>query len=197
MKIAIIASGFLPVIDGVTVSGYQRLQKLSDWGHQVLLFCPDYSMLPEIYPDWQDYTGEILPNVRVVSLPSDPFMGLDFERNIGRRAQQPLMQALAAFQPDIVHVDEPERIAVGLFKIPGIRYAQQAGIPCVSFFRTNFIEYAEDYFPWPGFAIAPSKPSLRCTCATSTTPTIKPMSPARLPKLKLSNLAFIIPNMPT
>jgi glycosyltransferase involved in cell wall biosynthesis len=30
-----------------------------------------------------------------------------------------------------------------------VDYAKQAGIPCVSFFRTNFLDYAEDYFPFP------------------------------------------------
>ena len=76
MKIAIIASGFLPLIDGVTVSGMQRLIKLSQWGHQVILFCPDYSGLETDYPNWQDYTGNILPGVRVVNLVSNCFVGL-------------------------------------------------------------------------------------------------------------------------
>jgi len=149
MKVAIITSGFLPVVDGVTVSGFHRLQKLSDWGHQVKLFCPDYSALASVYPNWQDYTGHILPNVEVIHLSSSAFMGLDFERNINWRARRPLKEALENFQPDIVHVDEPERLSVGLWQIPGIKYAQQANIPCVGFFRTNFIEYAEDYFNWP------------------------------------------------
>ena len=69
MKIAIITSGFLPVIDGVTVSGLSRLQRLSQWGHQVLLFCPDYSALEDVYPNWRDYTGQILPGVRIINLP--------------------------------------------------------------------------------------------------------------------------------
>lgn len=154
MKIAIIASGFLPVVDGVTVSGYHRLQKLSDWGHEVKLFCPDYSALASIYPNWQDFNGYILPNVEVINLPSHAFMGLDFERNISWRARRPLQKALETFQPDLVHVDEPERLSVGLWQIPGIQYAQQANIPCVGFFRTNFIEYAEDYFEWPAQALS-------------------------------------------
>jgi len=154
MKVAIITSGFLPVVDGVTVSGLHRLQKLSDWGHQVKLFCPDYSDLASVYPNWQDYSGHILPNVEVINLPSSTFMGLDFERNVHWRARKQLRQTLEAFQPDIVHVDEPERLSVGLWQVPGIRYAQRASIPCVGFFRTNFIEYAEDYFDWPPRAIA-------------------------------------------
>ncbi|HIK53044.1 MAG TPA: glycosyltransferase, partial [Oscillatoriales cyanobacterium M59_W2019_021] len=154
MKIAIITSGFLPVVDGVTVSGMYRLERLSRWGHQVLLFCPDYSSLESVYPNWRDYSGEILPNVRVVNLPSTPFMDLDFERNVGVKANPILRRELEAFQPDIIHVDEPERLFFGLFRIPGVKYARQHNIPCICFFRTNFLDYAEDYFPLPGWAIA-------------------------------------------
>jgi glycosyltransferase involved in cell wall biosynthesis len=38
---------------------------------------------------------------------------------------------------------------VGFRRKPGIAYARKAGIPCVGFYRTNFIEYIEDYFPLP------------------------------------------------
>jgi glycosyltransferase involved in cell wall biosynthesis len=154
MRIAIITSGFLPVIDGVTVSGMQRLQKLSQWGHEVLLFCPDYSALSKIYPNWKEFTGEILPGVRVVNLASTPFMDLDFERNVSIFSNGKLSRELEAFQPDIVHVDEAERLFFGFFRTPGIAYARKANIPCVSFFRTNFLEYVEDYIPLPTVAIA-------------------------------------------
>lgn len=154
MKIAIITSGFLPVIDGVTVSGFFRVQKLSQWGHRVLLLCPDYSALADVYPNWKDYTGNILPGVKVVNLPSTPFMDLDFERNVSFRAYQTVLEALEAFEPDIIHVDEPERLFVGFWRVPGVDYAKRKGIPCVSFFRTNFLEYAEDYLPFSSGIIA-------------------------------------------
>ncbi|MGF1481940.1 MAG: glycosyltransferase [Cyanophyceae cyanobacterium] len=153
MKVAIIASGFLPVVDGVTVSGFHRLQKLSEWGHQVLLFCPDYRALAGIYPHWKDYTGEILPGVRVVNLSSTPFF-VDFERNVSFWSYPTVVRELRSFEPDLVHVDEPERLFVGFWQVPGVKYAQQAGVPCVSFFRTNFLEYLEDFFPLPHRAIA-------------------------------------------
>ncbi len=153
MKIAIITSGFLPVIDGVTVSGLYRLQKLSDGGHEVLLFCPDYSSLEKIYPNWQDYTGNILPGVRVINLASTSFMDLDFERNVSFRSYQKLLQELEEFQPDIIHVDEPERLFVGFLRVPGVKFARSHKIPCVGFFRTNFLEYAEDYFSLPSFMV--------------------------------------------
>lgn len=148
MKIAIITSGFLPVIDGVTVSGFYRLQKLSKWGHQVLLFCPNYSSLAHIYPSWQKYTGEILPGVKVIPLASTPFF-VEFERNVAFYAYNKLIRELRHFQPDIIHVDEPERVYFGFWQLPGVKFARQHNIPCVAFFRTNFLEYLEDFFPLP------------------------------------------------
>ncbi len=149
MKIAIISSGFLPVIDGITCSLYNRLQKLSEYGHEVLLLCPDYSDLKTIYPNYQDYIGYISPKVRVVSLDSEAFMGFDFERNVSHKSYKILLEELEKFKPDIIHVDEPERLFLGLFRIPGLHFAKQNNIPCVSFFHTNFLEYGKDYFPLP------------------------------------------------
>ena len=149
IKIAIIASGFLPLIDGVTVSGLQRLNKLSQWGYEVILFCPDYSSLEADYPNWRDYTGDILPRVRVINLASSSFVGLEYEPNVTRKSYRTVLQELANFQPDIIHVDEPERIYVGFWRIAGLDYAKRADIPCVGFFRTNFLDYLEDYFPLP------------------------------------------------
>ncbi len=147
MKIAIIASGFLPVLDGVTVSGFYRVQKLSEWGHQVLLFCPDYSPLAHLYPNWQDYTGNILPGVEVVNLPSTPF--LDFERNVGFNTYKIVRRELHKFQPEIIHVDEPERLFFAFFALAGLDIAKQYNIPCVCTFRTNFLDYFEDFLPLP------------------------------------------------
>jgi glycosyltransferase involved in cell wall biosynthesis len=149
MKIAIISSGFLPAIDGVTVTLFNRLRYLSDRQHQVLLFCPDYSSLANTYPDWQKYAGNIMPGVEIINLPSTSFLGLDFERNVTQKSYQIIVRELAKFQPDIIHVDEPERLATGFLKIPGIDFAKRANIPCTSFFHTNFLDYGKDYFPVP------------------------------------------------
>lgn len=149
MKIAIISSGFFPVVDGVTVSLYHRLRSLSRHHHQVLLLCPNYQSLASIYPQWQKWRGEIFPGVQVVSLPSESFMGVEFERNVSRAAN-PLIQAeLTAFQPDIVHVDEPDRLFLGTLNAPGVAYAKRHNIPCVGFYHTNFVDYIEDFLPLP------------------------------------------------
>ncbi|MEN9517955.1 MAG: hypothetical protein RLZZ381_543 [Cyanobacteriota bacterium] len=149
MKIAIITSCFLPIIDGVTVSGLQRLKILSKWGHEVIFFCPDYSSLEADYPNWRDYTGNIFPGVKVINLASNSFVGLDYEPNVNRTSYQTVIEKLQEFQPDIIHVDEPERLYVGFWQRAGVNYAKKASIPCVSFFRTNFLDYLGDYFPLP------------------------------------------------
>ncbi len=154
MRVAIITSGFFPVIDGVTIAVFQRVQRLSQLGYQVLVLCPDYRSIASVYPDWQTYVGEILPGVRVVPLESAPFMGLEFERNVKKTAYPALLQALAEFKPDIIHVDEPERLQLGFDKIPAIDFARKHQIPAVAFFHTNLIEYLEDYFSLPRFVIS-------------------------------------------
>jgi glycosyltransferase involved in cell wall biosynthesis len=147
MKIAIISSGFMPVVDGVTISGLERLRKLSEWGHQVLFFCPDYRSLATLYPDWELYTGDIFPGVRVVSLASNGLMGLGFDCNVDFSAYPHFLKLLKEFKPDVIHVDEPERIYLGFLRVPGVAYAKTANIPCVSFYQTNFIEYIDDFLP--------------------------------------------------
>ncbi|MBF2047211.1 MAG: glycosyltransferase [Elainella sp. C42_A2020_010] len=153
MKVAILTSGFFPVIDGVTITVFNRVQRLSQRGHQVLLLCPDYSATAAIYPDWQKYVGEILPGVTVTPLASSPFMGLEFDRNVTKTAYPQLLDALAQFQPDIIHVDEPERLQLGFDKIPAVDFAKHYSTACVSFLHTNFIEYLEDYFALPALII--------------------------------------------
>ncbi len=150
MKIAIISSSFFPVIDGVTIAVFYRLRRLSELGHQVILFCPDYSVLKNIYPNWQDYTGIIMPGITVVNLPSTESIGLDFERDVTSKSYQIVEQKLRYFQPEIIHIDEAERLAARFLKIPGVKFAKKSKIPCIAFFHTNYIEYFDDYFalPW-------------------------------------------------
>ncbi len=149
MKIALISAAFLPAVDGVTVSLYRRVQVLSRLGHEVLVLCSDYRSVASRCPDWRDYVGEILPGVRVVGLPSEPFMGVEVERNLSRPANPILQQQLNAFQPDVIHVDEPDRLFLGVLNAPGVAYAKAKGVPCVGFYHTNYVDYIEDYAPLP------------------------------------------------
>ena len=150
MKIAIICSSFFPVIDGVTITVYKRLEQLSILEHQVRVFCPDYSPIKHIYPNYQEYTGEIFPGIQIISLPSSKAIALEFERDVTIKSYQIVIEELNKFQPNIIHVDEAERLGLCFLKLPGVKYAQQQNIPCVAWFHTNYIDYFDDYFnlPW-------------------------------------------------
>jgi glycosyltransferase involved in cell wall biosynthesis len=147
MKLAIITSGYLPVVDGVTICTRERLKRLSEWGHEVLLIAPCYEGAAAYYPDWRDHTGNIFPGVHVASMPSAPLPGIDWERNPTRAAQPFIDRLLTEFRPDAIHVDEPERLAAGLLCRAGKAYAKRAKTPLVAFYHTNFVDYAPDYFP--------------------------------------------------
>ena len=149
MKIAIITSSFYPVLDGVTVAVYNRVQQLSKLGHEVKIFCPEYSEIEHIYPNWQDYTGEILPGIEVISLLSTRSLALDFERDVIGKSYSLVIKELNLFQPDIIHVDEAERLSFCFLKKTGVKFAKQHNIPCVAFFHTNYLEYFDDYFHLP------------------------------------------------
>ncbi len=149
MKIAVICSSFFPVIDGVTIAVLNRLKKLSILGHQVIVFCPDYQPIKHIYLDYQEYTGEIFPNVKVINLASTKSVALDFERDVTIKSYQRVIKKLKEFQPDIIHVDEAERLGFCFLKLPGVKYARQNNIPCIAWFHTNYSDYFDDYFKLP------------------------------------------------
>ncbi len=149
MKIAIICSSFFPVIDGVTIAVLKRLEQLSLLKHQVIVFCPDYSPIKHIYPDYEQYTGKILPGIEIINLPSSKAIALDFERDLIIKSYQIVLKKLEQFKPDLIHVDEAERLGICLLKLPGVKYAQQHQIPCIAWFHTNYIDYLDDYFTLP------------------------------------------------
>ena len=149
MKIAIICSSFFPVIDGVTIAVFNRVKQLSLLKHQVIIFCPDYSPISHIYPDWQDYTGEIFTGVKVINLPSTKSIALEFERDVTIKSYSIVVEELEKFQPDLIHVDEAERLSFCFLKLPGVKFAQQHHIPCIAWLHTNYIDYFDDYFNLP------------------------------------------------
>ena len=149
MKIAIICSSFFPVIDGVTIAVFNRVKQLSLLKHQVIIFCPDYSPISHIYPDWQDYKGEIFAGVRVINLPSTKSIALEFERDVTIKSYSIVVEELEKFQPDLIHVDEAERLSFCFLKLPGVKFAKQHHIPCIGWLHTNYIDYFDDYFNLP------------------------------------------------
>ena len=146
MKIAIISPSYRPRQSGIDIVIDMRLRELSKFNHQVLFFCPDYSKSKDIYPDYEKFTGEVYPNVQVVSFPSVrfllqpraripyPFSGFNFEKN------------LFAFNPDVILLEEPVVLALCFLYLPGKKYAENHSVPIIGFHHTDYLKYAKDYF---------------------------------------------------
>jgi glycosyltransferase involved in cell wall biosynthesis len=69
------------------------------------------------------------------------------ERNPKRQSLDIINQRLAQFKPDIIEIDEPERLWTTLFTLPGLAYAKANNIPYIACYRTNFVDYLQDYIP--------------------------------------------------
>ncbi|NJN73865.1 MAG: glycosyltransferase family 4 protein [Limnothrix sp. RL_2_0] len=160
MKVALISSTFLPSHDGVSITLFERLKKLSEANHSVLCFVSSYAEIAQIYPNWRDYVGNIFPNVEVITLSSQEWMGVPQERNPLRKSLLVINEALEKFQPDIIEIEEPERLWTTLFVLPGLAYARNHQIPYIGCYRTNFIDYIPDYVPSLLVGIAKSAATL-------------------------------------
>ena len=144
MRIVIISEGFLPELSGVTNSLYNKVLCLSNLGHHVQVYAPDYSELHEIYPDFQNYTGKILPNVEVISYPSKPYH-IKTLRDPKPFSLRTLEKSIMDFRPDILHVECPERLYMGFLARPGIKIAKKMGIPATAMFHTDYTKHIDDY----------------------------------------------------
>ncbi len=156
MRVAIISSTFLPAHEGVSITLFERLARLSQEGHSALCLVSSYSELKDIYPNWSEYVGCIFDNVEVIPLPSKQWMGVKEERNPTQASISIINDALKKFKPDIIQVEEPERLWTTMFTLPGLSYAKRNNIPCISSYRTNFIDYIPDYVPWWAVTIGKS-----------------------------------------
>lgn len=140
MRIAILSSSYLPVLDGVAVSVHERVTRLAALGHQVLLLAPRPG--PHLGPP-----GDLPAGVAHVALASAPFGAVPGDCNPVRAAHGEIERALAAFRPEVIHVDEPDRLALGLLRLPAHAFARRSAVPCIAFFHTPFVDYVAGQGP--------------------------------------------------
>jgi glycosyltransferase involved in cell wall biosynthesis len=122
MKIVYFTETFLPKIDGVVTRITRTLDKLSELGHQALIFAP--------HNPPADYKGHRVVNVPAFSFkPWYPELFLGFPRpRLGRELDQ--------FAPDIVHVVNP--VVLGLW---GTAIAKQRNLPLLASYHTDLTQY--------------------------------------------------------
>lgn len=146
MKISIVTTGYLPELNGATTSLYKRLKILSRFGYKVQLFIPDYSVVSNIYTNCNTVLSEYIEGLSIVKYRSKPLFGL----NGGACSPKffsfkEIERQINLFKPDIIHIEEPERLFIGFLSVPGINCARKLKIPVTAFYHTNYLEYISDY----------------------------------------------------
>lgn len=158
MKIAIVTSTFKPELSGIAETVNKRVRELSRMGgHEILILGPDYSAIRHVLPDFERWRGPIYDGVQLNTYPTT---GYDTQiqkpdvRRIVHFWQHSLDEDLARFSPDVVHVDEPDRlfglqVLDGYTRRVGVRYGRRHGVPVTGMWHTDYLKYAEVYLgPW-------------------------------------------------
>ena len=113
VRIALFVQNFFPELSGVPVVLWERIQKISQTNHQVLIFCSSYIPFQEIYPNFAKFHGKLFPNVELIYLPSKPFMCFRDYTTLKSGNYKEVAVKLDAFKPDVIHCDGPERLYFG------------------------------------------------------------------------------------
>ncbi len=156
LRIAIFTFSYAPALTGIATGLHQRLIRLLDRGHHVLLLHPQ---IDEQYPDavrnrsMVGYDGSEFPNLIKRVYPTRPHL-LNREHPEPRRYSEWDDAAMVAdFRPDIQVVVDPagmrgfsSLLLRGYGRPVGHKYAQQTGIPTVGMYETDWLGYAERYF---------------------------------------------------
>lgn len=144
MRIAIVTEGYLPELSGVTISLDYRLKVLSQWGHVVRVYAPDYAMLAKLYPNYADFLGEIYPGVTIMPFPSRKFY-VDYTLDPQTFKLAQVEKDIETFAPDVIHIECPERLFMGFLGWPGISLARRNKLPVTAMYHTNYLDYVEDF----------------------------------------------------
>ncbi len=149
MKVAIISEEYLPLRTGVTVNLHKKLLLLSQWGHEVHIYSPDYTAFADKYPNYQEHVGQIMPNVTNIPFASfrSPLLGdyCNFSLSPRPFSYGKVEKDIRDFQPDIIQVDSPGMMSLNFLALPGVKIARKLKIPVIAFYRTHFLLHYDIY----------------------------------------------------
>lgn len=143
MKIAITSDIYYPMTNGVAVFAHNLASGLAKRGHEVMVICPSFK--GKAYRRKDPKTGVTVVHLRAMRMPLYPdqinkipekkeFLGLPLPRLVYRNGiwfslypHPALRRALDKFQPDVIHNQTAEGIALA-----AVSYARNRGVPLVS-----------------------------------------------------------------
>ena len=131
LRIAVTSGVYAGVVDGVSLTMNRMVRHLSDQGHDVLVFAPDHATERGI----KKLQGRV---VKTAGL-SGYLLGKEdyyYSNSLGA----PAVQALEAFNPDVIHSATPDGGAA-----EAQRWAARRGIPQVCSYHTRFNTYFSYY----------------------------------------------------
>jgi 1,2-diacylglycerol 3-alpha-glucosyltransferase len=131
VRVLFISDVYFPRVNGVSTSIRTFRQDLAAAGVHTLLVAPRY--------EGQDPPSDGTPVLRIAAsgVPGDPE-----DRRMAWGALQRELAALPRGEFDLVHIHTPF-----IAHYAGVRFARQAGIPCLATYHTFFEEYLHHYLP--------------------------------------------------
>ncbi|MFI5499633.1 glycosyltransferase family 4 protein [Nocardia asteroides] len=131
MRVAIVAESFLPNMNGVVNSVLRVLDHLDEHGHDAMIVAPDtlrgVAPAPRFHGRFPVHRVPAMMVPKVSSLP----VGLP---------QPGITAAIAAFDPDVVHLASPFLLGAG-----GLAAATRLDLPTIAVYQTDVAGFAKSY----------------------------------------------------
>ncbi|MEV0331477.1 glycosyltransferase family 1 protein [Nocardia sp. NPDC050717] len=131
MRVAIVAESFLPNMNGVVNSVLRVLDHLDQHGHDAMIVAPDtlrgVPPAPRFHGRFPVHRVPAMMVPKVSSLP----VGLP---------QPGITAAIAAFDPDVVHLASPFLLGAG-----GLAAATRLDLPSIAVYQTDVAGFAKSY----------------------------------------------------
>lgn len=127
MRIALVTETFLPSVDGVVTRLTHGIDWLASQGHELCVIAPDLGVTT--------YNGVPVQGVRAITWP------IYRSRPWGTPSPK-IARYLQAFEPDIVHVWQPDMIGLA-----AVQACTRLDLPLVTSYHTDTIAYLDYYGP--------------------------------------------------
>jgi glycosyltransferase involved in cell wall biosynthesis len=130
MRIALFTETFIPKVDGIVTTLCQTVNQLENLGHEVLIFAPDGG--------FDHFQHSRIVGSKGRGFPFYPELRLAFPH-------ASIRQAIAGFQPDLIHVADPAMLGIAALYYGGGKNGGAMHLPLVVSYHTDLPKYLHYY----------------------------------------------------